>query len=118
MVYLQLIDALDDVSVNLIRIVKGRDGAECWRILVANYEGSCVDKVHVTVKEVSNLKKGDEESMSEYIARADNIIEIFSNNNVAYDDIFLIRAVKDGLPKEYEVLVDDLDTKKKWIMCP
>ena len=58
------------------------------------------------------MKKGDEESMSECIARADIIKEIFSNNNVSYDDIFLIRAVKDGLPKEYEVLVDVLDTRK------
>ncbi|CAL4065170.1 unnamed protein product [Meganyctiphanes norvegica] len=112
MVHMELLEALDDQSVNLIKHVKEKDGAECWRILVAHYEGSCEDKVNATIKELGNLKMGEEESMAEYIARADNIKEIFINNSVSLDDRFVIWAVKNGLPKEYSVLVDVLDTTK------
>ena len=112
MVHMDLLECLDDQSVNLIKHVKNKDGAKCWKILVAHFEGSCEDKVNATIKEFGNLKMGEEESMAEYIARADNIKEIFVNNSVLLDDKFIIWAVKNGLPKEYNVLVDVLDTTK------
>ena len=100
--YAMLVQVLDDKSLNLIIRDAIDDGRKAYEILHAHYEGTSKPKIISLWCELTSLKKNKEESVTEYMLRAEKSAARLKQAEETVSDGLLIAMVMKGLPDSYK----------------
>ena len=101
-VYAELIQFLDDRSLSLIFRDAPDDGRKALKILREYYMGKGKPRVLTLWTELSLLSKGSDESVTDYIIRAEKAVSALRNAGETVSDSLLIAMVLKGLPRGYK----------------
>ena len=102
LVYASLVQVLDDKSLNLIIRDAADDGRKAFRILEDHYLGKSKPKIIALYCELTSLKKSEDESVTEYMLRAETAATRLKKNEEVVSDGLIIAMILKGLPHTYK----------------
>ncbi len=100
--YAELIQFLDDTSLNLIMRDARNDGRKALCILRNHYVSRSKPRVITLYTELTSLLKVHDESITEYILRAETAASALKASGETVSDSLLIAMCLKGLPEEYK----------------
>ncbi len=102
--YAELIRLIDDKSLSLIRHDAADNGREALKILKEHYSGKSKPRIISLYTSLTKLRMTDEESVTDYIIRAENIITALRDAGETISDGLIIAMVLGGLPDMFKPL--------------
>ena len=93
---------LDRESIRLIRNECRHEGRKSLKVLRNFYCGTGRSKVLSLFTEIGNLRKSECESITNFILRAEEVLQSLKACNHPVDEMISIAFVVNGLPKEYK----------------
>ena len=105
MAFAQLIQFLDEKSLSLVMRDSVDNGRKALKILQEHYAGKSKPRVITLYTELASLSKQRNETVTEYIIRAEKIATSLRSAEASVDDQLLIALVLRGLPEEYSSFV-------------
>ena len=110
--YSELVQVLDERSLSLIMRDATDDGATALRILREHYCGQGKPRILTLYTELTTLIKSSDESMTDYVIRAERAATGLKNAGENVSDSLLIAMVLKGLPdscKSFVVVITQSD---------
>jgi hypothetical protein len=119
-VWCELIQCLDRKSVLFVRAHKG-NGAAAWKRMQQHYKSTERPRIHKTIAKLTSLKMEHNETMSDYLTRAEDMQMDLEEVGEAMSKTMFTSVVLKGLSRDYENLVTvinygdkkDFDTMKQ-----
>lgn len=100
--YAELIQFLDDKSLSLVMREATDDGRKALKILRNHYASQGKPRIIALYTELTSLKKEPEESVTDYIIRAERAITSLRNAKEMLSDGLIIAMILKGLPESYK----------------
>ena len=118
-IYSELVLLLDDVSLSLVMRDAKDDGHKAMSILRAHYLGKSKPRIISLYFELASLKKGHEETVTDYVLRAEGASAALKSADEKISDSLLIAMCLRGLPPSFNSFAtvmtqrdDDIDFVK------
>ena len=108
----------DDKSLSLIMRDAADNGQEALKILRAHYAGTGKSRIISLYTELTSLVKSTEESVTDYVIRAEKASTALKNAGETVNDSLLIAMVLKGLPESFKpfvVVVTQSDKKQSFL---
>ena len=102
--YAQLVNALDDKSLSLIRHDAAEDGRKALKILREHYSGKSKPRILNMYTSLTTIQMADNETVTDYMIRAENIISSLKDAGENMSDGLLIATILNGLPDSFKPL--------------
>lgn len=102
--YAQLVNALDDKSLSLIRHEAAEDGRKALKILREHYSGKNKPRILNLYTSLTTIQMAEDETVTDYIIRAENIISALRDAGEDMSDGLLVATVLNGLPDSFRPL--------------
>lgn len=102
--YVELIRLIDDKSLSLIRHDAADNGREALKILREHYSGKSKPRIISLYTSLTRLRMADNESVTDYIIRAEDIITALRNAGEIMSDGLIVAMVLGGLPDMFKPL--------------
>lgn len=102
--YAELVRLIDDKSLSLIRHESADDGRKALRILKEHYSGKSKPRIINMYTSLTQLRMSDNESVTDYLIRAENIITALRDAGETMSDGLTIAMVLRGLPDIFKPL--------------
>ena len=112
-VFAELVQYLDDKSLSLIIRDAQDDGRKALKILREYYRGSSKPRVISLYTELTSLKMGSEESVTDYVLRAEISATALKAAGEVISDSLLTAMVLKGLPDGFRAFSTVITQKKK-----
>ena len=93
--------ALDKKSVLFLRTYKG-NGSKAWDVLRKKFKSFERPRLQKLISELTTLKKNSNETVIDYLTRADEIQNNLEQVNEGVSEKMLISVFLTGLPKQFE----------------
>ena len=103
--YAELIQLLDDKSLSLVMRDAAGDGRKALKILRDHYASQGKPRIVALYTELTSLEKGENESVTDYIIRAEKSVTALKNAKEKLSDGLVIAMILKGLPDAYKPLV-------------
>ncbi|XP_061748966.1 uncharacterized protein LOC133547165 [Nerophis ophidion] len=103
--FAELIQFLDDKSLSLVMRDAADDGRKALQILRRHYASDGKPRIISLYNELCSLKKNSEETITDYIIRAEKIVTSLRNTKQVISDELSIAMVLRGLPEPYKPFV-------------
>ena len=100
--FAELVQCLDDRSLSLIIREAKDDGRKALRVLRDHYQGKGKPRIISLYTQLTSLKKGENESTTDYVIRAETAATALKAAEEVISDGLLIAMVLKGLPKNYK----------------
>ncbi len=111
-VFAELVQCLDDRSINLIIRDARNDGRKAMKILQEHYRPKGKARVITLYTELTSLSKGTE-SVTDYIVKAESITAALREAEETISDSLLIAMILKGLPEEFKPFAVVIEDKGK-----
>lgn len=103
--FAELIQFLDDRSLSLVMRDAVDDGREALKILRSHYAGTGKPRIIALYTELTSLSKGSDETITDYIIKAETVATALRNAEEEVQDSLLVAMVLKGLPDAYKSFV-------------
>ena len=103
--YAELVQFLDDKSLSLVMRDAADDGRAALKILREHYAGSSTPRIISLYTELTSLVKKNEESITDYVIRAETAAAALRNAGESVSDSLLIAMILKGLPDSFQSFV-------------
>lgn len=103
--YAELIQLLDDKSLSLVMRDAADDGRKAFQILRDHYASQGKPRIIALYTELTSLEKGESETVTDYIIRAEKSITALKNAKETLSDGLVIAMILKGLPDSYKPLI-------------
>lgn len=103
--YAELIQFLDDKSLSLVMRDAADDGRKALKILRSHYASPSTPRVISLYTELTSLVKRSDETVTDYVIRAETTAAALKNAGETVTDSLLIAMVLKGLPDNYQSFV-------------
>ena len=103
--FAELIQFLDDKSLSLVMRDAADDGRQALKILRSNYASPSTPRVISLYTELTSLVKHSDETVTEYVIRAETTAAVLKNAGETVTDSLLVAMVLKGLPDSYQSFV-------------
>lgn len=100
-VYAELVQVLDDKSLQLIMREAEDDGKRALELLEQHYSGSSKPRIIALYTELTTLQKVSEETATDYFLRAEKTATALNNAGETISDGLLVAMCLKGLPTDY-----------------
>ena len=100
--FAELVQFLDERSLGLVMRDAADDGRKALKILRNHYAGYGKPRVLSMFRKLTSLKKEEDEDLTGYLLRAENMVNALKQAGEKFSDNLLIAAILKGLPQEYE----------------
>lgn len=100
--YAELIQFLDDKSLSLVMHDATDDGRKALQILQDYYASQGKPRIIALYTELTSLKKADNETVTDYIIRAEKAVTSLRNAKEVINDGLIIAMILKGLPEYYK----------------
>ena len=111
--YAELIQFLDDKSLSLVMRDAADDGRKALQILREHYAGSSTPRIISLYTELTSLIKRKEESVTEYVIRAETATAALRNAGETVSDSLVIAMIVKGLPDCFQSFVAVITQSEK-----
>ena len=111
--FAELVQCLDDRSLSLILRDAKDDGRKALKILREHYLGLGKPRIIALYTELTSLKMGSEESVTDYVIRAETAASSLKTAGETVSDSLLIAMSLKGLPPEYKTFSTVITQKEK-----
>ena len=101
----QLIQFLDEGSILLVMRDARDNGRKAFKILKQYYAGSNKPRIISLYTQLTSLKKNENESITDYILRAESAANALRNDKGTVTDGLLVAMVVKGLPDEFKPFI-------------
>ena len=99
--FAELVQVLDDRSLNLIMRDAKDDGKAAMLILRDHYAGTSEQRILSLLTTLTTISKGQDEQLTDYVIRAESAANALRNAGEIVSDRLLNAVVLKGLPHEY-----------------
>ena len=103
--YAELIQYLDDRSLSLVMREAADDGRKALQILRRHYASPGKPRIIALYTELTSLRKEQEETVTDYILRAEKTVTALRNAKETISDGLIIAMILKGLPEPYKPFV-------------
>ena len=103
--FAELIQFLDDKSLSLVMRDAADDGRQALKILRSHYASPSTPRVISLYTELTSLVKRSDETVTDYVIRADTTAAALKSAGETVTDSLLIAMVLTGLPDSYQSFV-------------
>ena len=103
--FAQLTLLLDSRSLSLVMRDARDDGKKAMNILRSHYQSSGKPRIITLYTELTTLKKGSDESITDYVIRAETAFTMLKSAGEEVSESLLVAMVLKGLPEEYQPFV-------------
>ncbi|KAL2086590.1 hypothetical protein ACEWY4_017649 [Coilia grayii] len=100
--YAELIQFLDDKSLSLVMHEATDDGRKALQILRCHYASQGKPRIIALYTELTSLKKAANETVTDYIIRAEKAVTSLRNAKEVISDGLIIAMIVKGLPESYK----------------
>ena len=104
-VYAELVQVLDDKSLTLVMREASDDGRKAFKILREHYASNRTPRIITLYTQLTSLSAGSDESMTDYLIRAETSAAALREAKEAVSDSLLIAMVLKGLPDDYKPFI-------------
>lgn len=111
--YAELIQFLDDKTLSLVMREAADDGRKSLKILRSHFRGDSTPRVISLYTELTSLIKKPQESVTDYVIRAETAAVALRNAGETVADSLLIAMVLKGLPNSYQSFVTVITQSEK-----
>ena len=101
--YAELIQFLDDKSLSLVMRDGTDDGRKALKILREHYASQSKPQIIMLCTELTSLEVGTNETVTEYLIRAEKVITALRNAKETLSDGVIIAMILKGLPESYSL---------------
>lgn len=102
--YAELVRLIDDKSLSLIRHEAADNGRKALKILKEHYSGKSKPRIINMYTSLTQLRMTDNESVTDYLIRAENIITALRDAGETMSDGLTIAMILRGLPDAFKPL--------------
>ena len=117
-IFAELVQYLDDRSLSLIIRDAKDDGRKALKILRDHYMGTSKPRIIALYQELTSLRKSSEESMTDYVIRAETAAASLKTAGKEIDDTLLVAMVLKGLPSDYKTFATVISQKDTEVSFP
>ena len=111
--YAELVQVLDDRSLSLIMRDAKDDGRKALKILRNHYRPTGKPRVITLYTQLTSLAKKKQESITDYIIRAETAASCLRDAGEVISDSLLVAMVLKGLPNEFQPFVTVMTQRDK-----
>ncbi len=102
--YAELVRMSDDKSLSLIRHEAADDGRKALKIMKEHYSGKSKPRIINMYTSLTQIRMTDNESVTDYLIRAENIITALRDAGETMSDGLTIAMILRGLPDSFKPL--------------
>ena len=111
--FAELVQVLDDRSLNLIKTDAKDDGKAAMVILRDHYAGTSEQRILSLLTTLTTISKGHDEQLTDYVIRAESAANALRKAGEIVSDRLLNAVVLKGLPREYRPFRVIMEQMKK-----
>ena len=111
--FAELVQHLDDRSLSLIIREAKDDGRKALKVLREHYQGKGKPRIIALYTELTSLKKGENETTTDYMIRAETAATALKSAEEVISDGLLIAMVLKGLPISYKTFATVVIQREK-----